>query len=90
MVPGDNSKLYVIINGKVLHYLKDDGDVKQQGNHLELVVSKLLYDPLYGVQEKISDFIPMHRATCEDNMNRLFAKNWEVVGIYDGADYMEN
>ena len=49
----DPTKLYIILNGKVLHYLKDDGKISNPGVHIELRLSKMLYDPKYGNADKI-------------------------------------
>ena len=53
----DGKPLYIAINGKVRQYLDGykmgEAMGKQAGGHLELFISKVLYDPLYGTPDNI-------------------------------------
>lgn len=66
----DGNPLYIGLNGKVRQYGEGytvgDQMRKQAGGHLELWMSKVLYEPLYGAPEKIEDFTREHCAMVED------------------------
>ena len=70
----DGRPMYVALNGKVMEYIWGEEKpasyylIKNTwaGNHVELQMCKLLYEPKFGVPNKIEDFKPEHRALIED------------------------
>ena len=70
----DDAPIYCSVNGKVLQYLPAEENEKVRGfvmalnagKQLDLEMPKLLYDPKYGVKEKIEDMTPEHMAYVED------------------------
>ncbi len=89
----DGNPLYFAINGKVRQYCEGYtmGEMmrKQAGGHLELWLSKVLYEPLYGTPERIEDFTREHCAMIEDFNYRMnlkseeFQKYCKFVGLIE-------
>ena len=53
----DPSKILIISNGKILRFTGTDmRDKTGIGKHVEIKMSKMLYDPKYGNADKIEDF----------------------------------
>ena len=71
-----DAKMHYAINGKVIkrEFLqntpKDISGFKKnyEGKHVEIALQRLLYEPKYGIKDKIEDFEPEHRAHCEDTL----------------------
>ena len=79
---GENGgPIYFALNGKVMQFVGTNPEQIQftkkfsAGKHVELGLSKMLYDPKFGNPQKIEDFDPLHRATLED---MLFNYDTEV------------
>jgi predicted heme/steroid binding protein len=89
----DGNPILLALNGKVLQYDESYPYIKNimkgAGGHVEKVISKLLYEPIYGAPEKIKDFKREHCAYIEDNISRMqkndpkFKTYIKVVALID-------
>jgi hypothetical protein len=72
----DGNPIYSAINGKVRQYIGPHCCFQHQialnsaGKHSELVLSKMLYEPKYGIPEHIEDFSREHCDYLEDMIAR--------------------
>ena len=68
----NENPILLAINGKVVQYDISypyiRNILKGAGGHLEIVLSKLLYEPNYGAPERIEEFKREHCAYIEDNV----------------------
>ena len=81
------------LNGKVVQYDENYPYIrnikKGAGGHVENVISKLLYEPIYGAPERIEDFKREHCAYIEDSVQRMikndpkFQTYIKVVALID-------
>ena len=84
-----------MINGKVRQFVGDKSNMfytiyasRCAGNHLELILSKNMYEPKYGYHERIEEFTREHCAYIEDvhvNMSSEFGDTpaFVTVGLFD-------
>lgn len=61
---------------------------KQVGHVGELYISKVAYDPKYGVPERLEDFTQEHANYLEDLMLRYMTFTglpdvWQPIGLFD-------
>ena len=78
----DGGPIYCSVNGKVLQYLPAEEDEKVRGfvmalnagKQLDLELPKLMYDPKYGMKDKVEDMTPEHLAYVEDTLYSRDAK----------------
>lgn len=86
---------YGVLNGKILFWTGATGDqVKEyqlwknrtKVKHIELSWCRLLYDPKYGVHDKIEEFPREHCCYIEDVLSEWERAGWiKVVGITEQA-----
>jgi len=90
----DGKPLYFAVNGKVIE-LAHDRDSKEfaefchmfqnMGQIGELFIAKVVYEPRFGVPERLEDFTPDHAAYCEHehaayiSMKEGSLDNWKVI-----------
>jgi hypothetical protein len=90
----DGVQFLVVVNGKVLKYIKDDSAFSyakylregNAGSNIEPGMSKSLQEPKYGSYDLIEDFKREHCAYIEDWIASSFNKPvvlFEVVGLVD-------
>lgn len=91
----DTPNLRLSVNGKVLEILVQNVDstlfrnslnfFKQFGQRVELVLSKIMYDPKYGCPESVEEFTREQAAYMEHNLFHMTEVNkseghWKVIG----------
>ena len=91
----DTPNLRLAVNGKVLEVVVEDvggtlfknslNFFKQFGQRVEMVLSRIMYDPKYGCPESVEDFTREQAAYIEHNLYQLSEVNtsidhWHVIG----------
>ena len=96
----DNKPLYMSINGKVIeitherdskHFQDHFGMLQVMGQVGELVMSKVQYDPKFGIPPSLSDVSKEHAAYCENNICEYLTMNgeldkWKVIAKLEPAE----
>ena len=90
----DGKPLYMSVNGKVIELTHDrESRMFQDFYHMfqnmgqigELFIAKVVYEPRYGVPERLEDVTPEHAAYCEHEhaayltMKEGHLQNWKVI-----------
>jgi cation transport regulator ChaC len=87
---GEEGKpLYFALNGKVLEFVGDETafpfsiikNIAREGNG-EISMAKNLYDPYYGIPEKLEDFKREHCAAIEDQIYQTAADKLKVIALF--------
>lgn len=93
----DGNPLYTTINGKVRQYVNEDpkgyedqvARIGRIGQHGDLFMSRMLYDPKYGNPNTVHDFTREHAAYVEDAMYRFQEAGNSTLHHYKTVAYFD-